>query len=224
MRKAHKPEDPWAGFVDVLSNIVMVVVFLVVLLGLAIFALGQRLTKAAVEQALQEERARVERLSKPSNDQPNAKPYAASEPKKDEINPDENLQPSASDPERMEVEKEVASPILGVDANKTEKELIEIVFPDGQFKISEADATKLRGLAVKALPDKDLSLKIVGSIDSKTGSISEARRLAYYRALSVRSVLLAAGYPAENMQVTIEELDETDEEVVKVFGLKGGAP
>lgn len=56
MASKHKQEDPWAGFVDVLSNILMVVIFLVVILGMAIFALSQQITKVAVENAVKAER------------------------------------------------------------------------------------------------------------------------------------------------------------------------
>jgi len=52
----HKPEDPWAGFVDVLSSILMVVIFLIVILGVAIFGISQQITKVAVEGAIKAER------------------------------------------------------------------------------------------------------------------------------------------------------------------------
>ncbi len=61
MASKHKQEDPWAGFVDVLSNILMVVIFLVVILGVAIFALSQQITKVAVENAVKAERESQQR-------------------------------------------------------------------------------------------------------------------------------------------------------------------
>jgi cytoskeletal protein RodZ len=78
----HKQEDPWAGFVDVLSSILMVVIFLVVILGVAIFAMSQQITKVAVDQAIQAEREKQESAPKPkpaAKPEPTPKPEAGAE-------------------------------------------------------------------------------------------------------------------------------------------------
>lgn len=67
-RRHEQQEDPWAGFVDVLSNIVMVVTFLVIILGIAIFALSQQITKNAVEQAIAQVREEQKNADPPPAD------------------------------------------------------------------------------------------------------------------------------------------------------------
>lgn len=57
-RKRQQSDDPWSGFVDVLSNVVMVVTFLVIILGIAMLALSQQVAKSMASEMLKAEETR----------------------------------------------------------------------------------------------------------------------------------------------------------------------
>ena len=50
-------DNPWSGFVDILSNVVMVVTFIVIILGIAMFALSQQIAEDIIEQMTQVQNA-----------------------------------------------------------------------------------------------------------------------------------------------------------------------
>lgn len=238
MARSHKPEDPWAGFVDVLSNIIMVVVFLVVLLGLAVFVLGQRVTAAAVQQAIESERARVaeEALRKQINEPP---PDAVEQPERgaegdreadyslriretDENAGDSNftVRSLANDPtEQVEIASEEFSQSDEGSQVTSSSALISIAFPEGQFRLLAENSEMIRTAVNPLLAGSDM-MEIRAYAFSSAGSISEARRIAYYRAMEVRSLLLDLKVDTSRISVRIRESSELDQRDVTDIFLK----
>lgn len=263
MASKHKQEDPWAGFVDVLSNILMVVIFLVVILGVAIFALSQQITKVAVEKAVKAER---QSQDKPTEAAP--KPAAVSEatPKPDpkpvepeskvaEAKPEPKLEPkpegergaagvfeaakalraresddiqgntnltvrSASTPQSKEIEiaSEERKPADGPVMVKLAQAFLTLKFDRGSFKIDKAASGAINEFLGSRDELKDQKIEIRAFAQSTVGSISEARRIAYYRAMQTRSELLKSGFSAANLDVKIRESVLPEEvDVVRIF-------
>ena len=268
MASKHKQEDPWAGFVDVLSNILMVVIFLVVILGISIFAISQQVTKAAVEKAIEEERAKktppptpptpevAAKEEKKTPDAPPPKPEAAPdaggkaekkpvEPPKPadagergtagDRQPDQGLRVRESDeykgetnltirsrnindPKTLEVASEEVKPDMAPIKITSSQALMTLNFSKGSFRLDPKTTEEIQ----KYLADNKENLKnkieIRAFAQSTVGSISEARRIAFYRAMLVRSELVKVGVSTNDISVVVREsAAPEDSNAVRIF-------
>ena len=268
MASKHKQEDPWAGFVDVLSNILMVVIFLVVILGVAIFALSQQITKVAVENAVKAERESKDKQDTSSSSPAvsEAKPEAAKpEPKAETAQADAEPQVAQAKPApqpppepdkargaagpfeaakalRVRESDDIAgntnlsvrsAPATGKDIEIASEEhkpsdgpvmvtraqsFMTLKFQRGSFKIDKDASGAITDFLGSRDELKDQKIEIRAFAQSTVGSVSEARRIAYYRAMQTRSELLKSGFSAANMDVKIRESVLPEEiDVVRVF-------
>ena len=377
MASKHHQEDPWAGFVDVLANMLVVVVFLVIVLGLAIFALSQQITKNAVEQALEQQKEQQEKKESPGEaktkgdqvadgaattpapdaaaekpaaaaeakaeaeakpvetakaeaasgeaetksadtakaqaaageaetksaetakaqaaaGEAEAKPVetakaenapgeatagkpdaAAAEPKQgkeetekgpedagtggpaaqaaledvtkpadgadtakgsagereagyaqrvradDEIEGNSNLtvrSANVKSEEKLEVASEEIKPTYGKIEVKSADAFLKLTFGKGNFRIDNGTTEKLKEYLGSAPLSKDDTIEVRAIAQSTVGSISEARRIAYYRAMETRSQLIQAGFDSTRIIVKVREsVSPEDMDVVQVF-------
>lgn len=204
----HKPEDPWAGFVDVLSNILMVIVFLVVILGMAIFALSQQITKQAVAEAVEEERAHP------------TKPDANSDG--GEVTrwaPVLLPQNTTGIGERIVVPNTPTS-TAAIDPPKAtqQRAILTLAFSTGAFAIDADTRKRVESFLDENSLKTGSVIKIYGFARSTMGSVTEARRIAYYRAMETRTVLIDAGVSADNITVTVYDTEDgNDADTVRIF-------
>ena len=241
----HQQEDPWAGFVDVLSNILMVVIFLVVILGISIFAISQQVTKAAVDKAVKAEREAQSETPRPTTPQAAKEPsqppttqQAASDGEKgaagvyqaaqglrarqsDEVAGDSNLSLRSTKLDgvkSIDVASEEVKASEGAVEVKTSQAFLTLRYQRGSFKIDEA-ASKEMGtfLAGANLPTTG-KIEIRAFAQSTVGSVSEARRIAYYRAMQVRSELIKQGIAATRVELKLRESVSPEElDVVRIY-------
>ena len=307
MASKHHQEDPWAGFVDVLSNMLVVVVFLVIILGLAIFALSQQITKQAVEQALEqhqqdkqqkepkpespkESAESADATAKPAEPAPGAEkpvetakaegaaaetPATAAPPKEgkeaadkgpqdagtggpaaqaaqedvtsqaenaeqskgsagdrqagyaqrvrasDEIEGNSNLtvrSANVDSEQKLEVASEEIKPTYGKIEVTSSDAFLKLSFAKGNFRIDETTSGKLKEYLGTSPVAKSDTIEIRAIAQSTVGSISEARRIAYYRAMEMRSQLIQAGFDSTKIMVKVREsASPEDADVVQVF-------
>lgn len=243
----HHQEDPWAGFVDVLSNILMVVIFLVVILGISIFAISQQITKAAVERAVKAER---DTQTKPDTPAPPAPPVpppptpvaqAAPQPAEakaegaagiygaaqglrvreaDDLAGNTNLsvRSRASDSKSIEIaSEEIAASAAPIEV-RTSQAFLTLKFARGGFKIDAAASKEIQAFLRDKGDLKAANVEIRAFAQSTVGSVSEARRIAYYRAMQTRSELIKTGMPAAKVELKMRESASPEElDVVRIF-------
>lgn len=244
MASKHKQEDPWAGFVDVLSNILMVVIFLVVILGMAIFALSQQITKVAVENAVKAEReAKAPPASEAAKAPPKTDEVAASaEPKPDiqvgaagafeaatalrareadDIAGNTNLSVrslATKAGKEVEIASEDTKPVDAPVVVKQAHAFLTLKFGRGAFKIDPTASGEIQTFLSADKATGDNKLEVRAFAQSTVGSVSEARRIAYYRAMQTRSELLRSGVAANRIEVKIREsLSPEEIDVVRIF-------
>jgi hypothetical protein len=278
----HKQEDPWAGFVDVLSSILMVVIFLVVILGVAIFGISQQITKIAVENAVKAERdkqtqAPAEASPPPpaaeQDDKPNPpvamlkdemrKPAAAEGaeeqkpplPSSDLRAPDDKSMPPserrvAEDPDpargmpakqndvtegksNLAVRSIAAAATRTIDVaseeiQKSEDPRAEIVktshaifalkFKTGSYRIDPSSAQAMCSHMDENMLRSPLTLEIRSIARTQNDSVSDARRVAYYRGMQTRTELIKCGIAEARISVKLREAGQgEDGDNVQVF-------
>ncbi|HHK75153.1 MAG TPA: hypothetical protein ENJ57_08310 [Rhizobiales bacterium] len=101
----------------------------------------------------------------------------------------------------------------------TSKSLLTLEFTPSNVKIDEASMK-----AVQSYFSSNAQVKAGGKIEirsfanSSVGSISEARRLAYYRAMSTRNQLLKSGIDPKRISIRIRETTvKSEQDLVKVY-------
>ena len=248
MAKYHQ-EDPWAGFVDVLSNILMVVIFLVVILGISIFAISQQITKAAVEKAVKAERESQEKTPVPPHtavEAPSSPPVAQVETPPeaekregergtagvyraaqglrlrgaDEIAGNTNLsvRSLAVEGNTIEVASEEIAPEAGPVEVKSSQAFLTLKFTRGMFKIDDAASKQIQAFLRDKRDVAGAKVEIRAFAQSTIGSVSEARRIAYYRAMQTRSELIKTGVAADKIELKLRDSASPEElDVVRIF-------
>lgn len=82
--------------------------------------------------------------------------------------------------------------------------VLTLEFDEVSTKIDEESSGRIKEfLSEDKNVSKDANLTIWAFASTKKGSVSEAKRIAYYRALSARNELLSNGYQAEKIAVEI---------------------
>jgi hypothetical protein len=92
-------------------------------------------------------------------------------------------------------------------------------FDEKTIKLDEKSDQEVLSF-IQGNPDlpKGSKLEIWSFAESKIGSISEARRVAYYRAMNTRNSLLKAKFDKKDITVRVRETDdETLKHKVKVI-------
>jgi hypothetical protein len=181
-----KEQNYWPGFVDVLSNVVLTLVFVLV-----VFVMALALSANKVEKRMQEilkEKAVSESQSKPPVTQ-GAKDIEHNESgaakKNDTITSSGNIEIENNDTTQKSGTKVIDAP---VDLQESSGKIV-LYYPASGVELSDATAKKLESIL---LTNKEKLGKYKIILNSYMGQeqYSVANRLAYYRVLYVRKFLI----------------------------------
>lgn len=220
-RRQVEQEDPWAGFVDVLSNVVMVVTFLVIILGIAMFAMAQQLGQKIAEDILKAEQTRkqleeMQRSQLMSDGDAGSSGVSQAQLERallqqDEVVGDTDLTVRSrriDDTEELTIAatEEKVGDQEGVLVESSES-LLKLTYQKGFFKLDEPTEAQVRAFLVNNVEGVDALLELRAFATSNIGSVSEARRIAYYRAMSIRTYLIEQGVDPSKLKLVIRESD-----------------
>jgi uncharacterized membrane protein len=229
-RRQEEAENHWPGFVDALSTIVMVVTFLLIILGIVIFALSLQINdRVGEEQASANSTVKIDIETESQNERTAQDTGSGLEGKVGKFK--QNLgKTSVAD---KEVESDAKLAVRSQEVRKTKEitvasdetdpdkkqegsvtvtavnEFLTLTFDSKLIKIDDKADQEILAFMTKN-PDvaKKAKLEIWSFADSKIGSITEARRVAYYRAMNTRNSLLKAKIDKKNITVRVRETDE----------------
>ncbi|EFO31286.1 conserved hypothetical protein [Roseibium sp. TrichSKD4] len=89
--------------------------------------------------------------------------------------------------------------------------ILVIDFQSASVKMDEAAANEIRKFSqTNSAILKDQKVTVWSFTSPAEGSVSQAKRVAYYRALAARNNLLSSGTPPENIGIEIRFTDEAD--------------
>lgn len=219
-RRQEEAENHWPGFVDALSTIVMVVTFLLIILGIVIFALSLQMAKSMEEAKFKGQKSGQE-VSNTTIAGVEGKSGRFKQSKGKEVLADKAVESETKLAIRSQIVKKskeitVAADETALDNPKATgikitaaKEVLTLIFSEKTVKIDDKSNTEITDFVAKN-PDipKGAKLEIWSFAQSNVGSISEARRLAYYRAMSVRNSLLTTGMEGKQISVRVRETDD----------------
>lgn len=172
-----REENYWPGFVDALSNVVLTLIFVLVVFVFALAMLANKTSNAVnaiVQEKLKEELAKA---------QANAASQSTA------------LEADVKNVEVTAEAKTKESESRGAVAMKQQADDLTLVYPTSVLELDDASLAKLH-TQLDALKSRMVNSRVI--IQSYPGpeSYSLAQRLAYYRAIKTRNLLVKDGYIA----------------------------
>jgi len=232
---AHGSEeegDYWPGYVDALTSMVQVLAFVMMLLAMAVFVLSQNVSKGAVEAIAKAAHmdvpadANVTELTAKVVEQIQKQQEAAKAarpPQADAPTPSESRDTSAPD---KTVSETVTANAMATDrrgaarATVPEKppepaadaKRVTLHFTPRNFRIDAPDSGAVTAFVDEnKAAEKHVRLLVRAYASSTDGALSEARRLAYYRAMTVRKELTDRKIRAEDIRINVYDTADKDQ-------------
>lgn len=227
-------ENYWPGFVDALTTMVMVLTFIMMILGLTVFSLSQNVSKILLAQiadavnvdvpasdlseevvnkiiaAIGSQKKEIEGQKRKARDM-------AAEKTIEERSQREALLVLPGDKHQSQTPADIKPLPAGAVAGDTEIALT-IVFQNNAAMFDETVRRAIMAFGQKA-QDGDFIIRAY-AVDN-SGTITEARRLAYYRAMLVRQELVKAGLKPGQVVAQIDDsVDVKDRSVVRILAVR----
>lgn len=227
-------ENYWPGFVDALTTMVMVLTFIMMILGLTVFSLSQNVSKILLAQiadavnvdvpasdlseevvnkiiaAIGSQKKEIEGQKRKARDM-------AAEKTIEERSQREALLVLPGDKHQSQTPADIKPLPAGAVAGDTEIALT-IVFQNNAAMYDETVRRAIMAFGQKA-QDGDFIIRAY-AVDN-SGTITEARRLAYYRAMLVRQELVKDGLKPGQVVAQIDDsVDVKDRSVVRILAVR----
>jgi outer membrane protein OmpA-like peptidoglycan-associated protein len=212
---------------------VQVLAFVMMLLAMAVFVLSQNVAKSAVEiiakaanidapanAGVVELTAKVVDMLKQAREAPprSADPANAEQKAESQSSPERLAEPATqaavAPPAnvRAPLEKIANSALRQRAADPVpDGKRVLVTFGSGSFVIDGAGQSAIAGFVGEHVAGKPTRILVRGFASPTSGSLSEARRIAYYRAVTVRKDLLAQNVPASAIQVRIVDTPDGEQ-------------
>jgi hypothetical protein len=213
--KDGEEDHTWPAFVDALTTMTMILTFVMLILAVGIASMAQNVSKDVVK-------AIAEAVNK--NAPPGQPQVTTSEEIVAAIERLHRPAPIQSSPVEIERRIENREPVeRAPDAREVRatrsQAALTLTYPARQSRLDEASRTELKGFLAESQEVRSARQIEIRAIASPTsGALTEARRVAYYRAMLVRGELLANGVTPDRIAVRVDERATTeDAETVRVF-------
>lgn len=229
---SEEGENYWPGYVDALTSMVQVLAFVMMMLAMAVFVLSQSASKHAVEAIAKAVNAEVK---------PNADIKQLTQAIVEQVDRLRAPAPSGTAPDRTASVKSSSAAEVGTTTTmrisggqsqpssstlevRPDAPRMSVIFADRSFRI-DSDQTQS---VMKFVDDHQVStagqmVVIHAYAYSGEGAISEARRLAYYRAMMARKQLVDAKVRPENIRIGVNDTADKDQGLTVELILTGGA-
>ena len=242
MSHSEEGENYWPGYVDALTSMVQVLAFVMMMLAMAVFVLSQSVSKHAVETIAKAVNADV----KPNSDMkqltqaviekvqslaaagsPNqvssANPPAES-PLNKPSQADTTVDPGAEKLTSLRVGTPQARNSQSSGQPSPDAPHLTVAFEERGFKIDPDQSQSLgRFIEDNKIVEHASGLAINAYAYSGDGALSEARRIAYYRAMMTRKQLVDAKVKAEGIRiVVIDTADKNKGSTIEIAAVASG--
>jgi hypothetical protein len=238
---SEEGDNYWPGYVDALTSMVQVLAFVMMMLALAVFSLSQSASKHAVEviakavnadvkpndnikQMTQAVMDRLRRLkSADSTTEANKPPEISAE------GPENKPADPANDPRS---EKIVGMRFSGQRSRDNQTPVqtppdaprITVNFEDRSFRIAQERAQSMaKFVDENKVVERAQNVIINAYAYSGDGALSEARRLAYYRAMTARKQLVDEKVRPDSIRINVyDTADKEKGSTVEMIVAAGG--
>ncbi len=215
---SEEGENYWPGYVDALTSMVQVLAFVMMMLAMAVFSLSQSASKKAVEAIAKAVNAdvkpdsNVKQLTQSVMEQIDR--LRGSAPAVDAAKPDQKPAPAVEASVQPDAEKSAVIRMKGARSQPSQAAAevppdaprLTIGFGDRSFRIESDEAQSIAKLVDDNKAAESRKTIVVNAYAySGEGAISEARRLAYYRAMMARKQLIDAKIKPEDIRISVND-------------------
>ena len=221
MSHSEEGENYWPGYVDALTSMVQVLAFVMIMLALAVFVISQSVSKHAMEaiakavhadakpsadmkQLTQAIMEKVQQLQSavPVSEPSEAKSAAPTDPANDS-RPEKIVEMRVSGARSRNDQAPVQIP---PDAPR-----LTVGFEARSSKIEQEHAQSLaKFVDENKVVERTQTVIINAYAYSGDGALSEARRLAYYRAMMARKQLVDRKVRADSIRINVNDTADKD--------------
>jgi outer membrane protein OmpA-like peptidoglycan-associated protein len=233
-------ENHWPGYVDALTTMTMMLIFVMMILAVAMFSMSENVSRGLVEKIAQSaglsisgEGLSTDDLAAQVASQLEGRGPGQSGSAAGATGDGGNSQKQASNHANSALpgeEKRIDSgagfsPLkteAGVEARSTPA-LLTLGFKPRAIALDEASQSEMKQFVEQAgKVQSDTRFEIKAYATPQAGALTDSRRVAYYRAMAVRASLITIGIPATRLGVKVEDRDRSDDaELVQVFTRSG---
>jgi hypothetical protein len=217
-------ENHWPGYVDALTTMTMVLTFIMMVLGISIFTLSQNVSRGVIEKIAAA--ARVQTLPETPGKDDLAERIVARIETLQQTHAGHAPTPSGEKavlqdaPEHPRVHSqaeamaEVRSAPVRLDADEG---LLRIVFKSRSTQLDDAAREQLvaRLGAISGLISAS-RVDVLAGVDPSVIAVSDAKRVAFYRAMRARSELIQQGVAADRIHVRLDNTTSGDDVLIRV--------
>jgi len=225
-RRHEEEENYWPGFVDALSTIVMVVTLLMIILVIVIFVITQMIEKTVIVADI------VDTPPPPLIQMESTKTVGVVSPEKSqevtqEVDPDATNNLRIQSRTVVDEKKVVVTTEEEAELDPAENAIVVTSAQSILSVLYLGKGVELNGDAITDITEFlqknsetliDQRITVYSFYDPKSPALSQAKRKAYFRLLSIRNVLIANGIFGDNLTVNVRPAP-TDQEInqVRVF-------
>jgi len=234
-------ENHWPGYVDALTTMTMMLIFVMMILSVALYGMSENISRSIVEKIAKSAGVQVETAGVDTTEIARRVAVALEAQRDGRHEAQAALRPNT--PAQEEAARTLTAPVIGeekvIDAGKglrTEmpaslvntnraQSLLTLKFQPRATAVDELAAEEIRTFVIaRGSGEGSPHYELRAFARTDGGTVSDSRRVAYYRAMAVRSRLIGAGVLAS--RITLGVLDHQGAEGVDrvEIGLKTEMP
>jgi hypothetical protein len=204
----NQDEITWPAFVDALTTMTMILTFVMLILAVAVGSLSQNASKIFVDtfNEIARERGTQPLTPKTTRSELIAAIKDIKLPAPNELQPEQAAPQKAPPKEIVSAEMPVTAKPPALVASAPTQGLLKLSYPVRQTRL---DPTAEKSLKDFLNSSKEIAqageIAVQAFAPLSAGSLTEARRVAYYRAMLVRARLLNLGIPADKIVLKVDD-------------------
>jgi Na+-transporting methylmalonyl-CoA/oxaloacetate decarboxylase gamma subunit len=242
VQSGGEDENHWPGYVDALTTMTMMLIFVMMILAVALFGMSENVSRSIVEKIAQSAGVQVDTDGVDTTEIARRVAVAIEAQREGRHEAQAALRPNR--PAQEQGSRELTAQVEGVEKVVDAGKGLKTDIPASLVNTNRAPSLltlkfQPRATAVDELATEEIKTFVNTRAGSENGpyyelrafartdggTVSDSRRVAYYRAMAVRSRLIGAGVMAN--RITLSVLDHQGAEGADrvEIGLKGaGAP
>ena len=256
--KSGEAENHWPGYVDALTTMTMMLIFVMMILTVAMFSMSEDVSRQQVERIaaaagipavtddmstedfaelvavrLETQAGRTMMAAGSSSPvmastevtspvpivgpRPDVAPGAQAGPHPDGAPGAGSMQPLAEKRIESGAAAEAAQEVQPVRTERAPA-VLTVAFKPRATALDPSSRAEMQTFVTESLGGRDLRLEMRAYASADTGSLTDSRRIAYFRAMAMRSQLIASGIPIRSIAVKIEDVPPKQEsDLVQLF-------
>jgi hypothetical protein len=228
--ESDNSENHWPGYVDALTTMTMVLTFVMMVLGISIFTMSQNVSRTLIEKIAKAAKVESESAT-PSSDDLTARivakletlherPPTEAPPGRREPVATTTAQPEAlaTRQERIASTAEASTEPAASDTRLSgDPGQLRIVYKSRATQIDEAAREKLIDHLRNAPRFSEASrIDVLAGVEAANLAVTDARRVAFYRAIRIRSELITQGAPVDRINLKLDPGIPADDLIIKI--------